>query len=246
MQHRSVAAGRDRKLDGVIEDLLIHKNAVRLRADRRKLAPARNAVHGVHHAALLLALKQIELRLGGRITEGQPDHKAVHLRFGQHLRAARPDRVLRGDDDERIGHRVRYAVDGHTALLHCLEQRGLGAARGAVQLVRKEEVAKDGAGLVDHFAGRLVEQRKAHDVRRKNVRRELDALVIEAERFAERDRHRRFPHARDILEQDMPARYDGDQCHRDNVVLADDRFFYFVQYRFRSDHGFPPFFCWVY
>jgi hypothetical protein len=39
------------------------------------------------------------------------------------------------------------AVDGHLALVHGFEQRGLRLGRGAVDLVRQEKVGEDGAGL---------------------------------------------------------------------------------------------------
>ena len=62
-------------------------------------------------------------RLG--IAEAEPDHEPVELGLGQGERALVLDGVLGRDDEERIGHRVRDAVDRRLALLHALEQGGL-------------------------------------------------------------------------------------------------------------------------
>ncbi len=59
-------------------------------------------------------------RLG--ITEPDPQHEAVELGLRQGERALVLDRVLRGDDEERVGHRVGRAVDRRLALLHALEE----------------------------------------------------------------------------------------------------------------------------
>ena len=59
-------------------------------------------------------------------------------------------RVLRGDDEERIGQLARLALDGDLVLLHRLEQRALRLRRRAVDLVGehdlREDRARDGTG----------------------------------------------------------------------------------------------------
>ena len=57
--------------------------------------------------------------------------------------------VLRREDDEGSRQVVGLAVHGDAVLFHRLEQRGLRLARGAVDLIREEEIGHDRAGLVD-------------------------------------------------------------------------------------------------
>src|SRR5690606_40216611 len=61
-------------------------------------------------------------------------------------------------------------------LLHRLEQRALGAGRGAVHLVRQQHVREDGAALEAESLGSPLVDRAAEDVGRQEVRRELHAL----------------------------------------------------------------------
>src|SRR5262249_41768829 len=64
------------------------------------------------------------------------------------------DRVLGGDQEERGGQGVGGAVDGDLPLLHRLQERGLRARGGAVDLVHEQEVGEDGsaAELEDQLA----------------------------------------------------------------------------------------------
>ena len=79
------------------------------------------------------------------ITHQHLDHEAVELRLGQRVGALELDRVLRREDGEALGQRVRRAVHGHAALLHRLEQRRLGLGRRAVDLVAQHQVGEDRA-----------------------------------------------------------------------------------------------------
>ena len=61
-------------------------------------------------------------------------------------------RVLRRDDEERVGQAVGLALDRHLPLLHRLEERGLRPRRRAVDLVREQHVGEDDAGDEDLLA----------------------------------------------------------------------------------------------
>ena len=93
-----------------------------------------------------VALAQHE-RLGAVVGVAHRDahHEAVALRLGQGVGALHLERVLRRDDEERLGQRVRVPVDGDLALLHRLEQRGLRLGGGAVDLVGDHDVREDRA-----------------------------------------------------------------------------------------------------
>ena len=103
------------------------------------------------------------------------EHEAVDLRLGQRIRALLLDRVLRGEDDERLGQRVGLVADRDLPLLHRLEQRALHLGGGAVDLVGEHEVGEHRAPCGDELAGALLVDQRAGEVGRQQVRRELDA-----------------------------------------------------------------------
>ena len=94
-----------------------------------------------------LALHDRELLVVARVPDDDLEHEAVDLRLGKRVRALRLDRVLRRHDEERLGDGKRVVPDRDLALLHDLEQRGLDLRGCAVDLVREQEVAEDGAEL---------------------------------------------------------------------------------------------------
>ena len=79
----------------------------------------------------LLLVEDHDLVQQRRVAEPDPEHEPVQLRLGQREGALVLDRVLGGDDEERVGHRVGDAVDRRLPLLHALEQASwvLGVAR---------------------------------------------------------------------------------------------------------------------
>ena len=89
------------------------------------------------------------------------------------------------------------------ALLHRLEQRGLGLGRGAVDLVGEQQLAEDRPAGQRELAGLEVEQVRAEDVARHQVRGELDAAEIEPERPREALREEGLGGARRAFEQDV-------------------------------------------
>ena len=82
-----------------------------------------------------------------RVVEDDLHHEAVALGVGQLVDALALDRVLGGDDEERVGHGVGDAADRHLVLLHHLEQRRLHLGRGPVDLVGEQEVDEHRAEL---------------------------------------------------------------------------------------------------
>ena len=93
------------------------------------------------------ALAVEDLALGD--AAGQPERaherEPVELALGERERARAAERVLGRDEEERIGQRVRDAVDRDLVLFHRLEQRGLRARRRAVHLVDEHDVREDRA-----------------------------------------------------------------------------------------------------
>ena len=93
-------------------------------------------------------------------------------------------------------------------LLHRLEQRALRLGRRAVDLVGEDDVGEDGplAELEDLAAAlRVVDDRRAEDVGRHEVGRELDARERERQRLGERPHEHRLAEPGHALEQRVAA-----------------------------------------
>ena len=94
-----------------------------------------------------------------RIADDDLHHETVDLRFGQAVRALVLDRVLRRENREELGERMRLPADRHLAFLHRFEECALHFGGRAVDLVGEQEIGEDraqagaealGRGVVDH------------------------------------------------------------------------------------------------
>ncbi len=148
--------------------------------------------------------------------------EAVELRLRKRKRPLRLDRVLRRDDEERLGKGVRLSVDGHLRLRHAFEQGGLSARRRAVDLVGEQNVGKDGARAKHELLRLLVVNGEPRDVRRQKVRSELDAFEMECQASRERPREHRLAGAGNVLDQEMTFAEQGHERELDHVRLPDD------------------------
>ena len=117
-------------------------------------------------------------RLPLRIAHRNPHQKPVQLALRQGVGSLELERVLRGDDHERLRQGVGHAVHGDLALAHGLQQRTLGPRRGPVDLVGQHHVGEHRPLFVLEFGRFRVEQAAADDVAGQQVRRELQAAEI--------------------------------------------------------------------
>ena len=85
--------------------------------------------------------RQLGLERG--IAERRAHDEPVELRLGQRERPFLLDRVLRRNEEERVGERMGDAVDRDLTLGHPLEQRRLRLWQSTVDLVDEEDVDED-------------------------------------------------------------------------------------------------------
>ena len=137
--------------------------------------------HGARHP-----LDDDELLGLARVADEHLHHESVDLGLRQRVGALGLDRVLRREDEERVGDLVGLAADRHLALLHDLEERALDLGGRPVDLVGEQQVREDGAERRPELAGLLVVDARADEVGRDEVGRELDALELAADRVGER------------------------------------------------------------
>ena len=222
LQNAGIGSGALAECDDVLDDIVLDIDSLSLPADLHHLRPADYLPHLVGaHTALFAAHHFNGVGMIG-IADGEAQHKPVHLGIRQHLGAFGAGGVLRGDDDEGLGHRIGVVVDRDLALLHRLQQGGLGAAVGPVQLVRQEEVAEHSALLIAHLAAVFIVDGKARDVRGQHVRRKLDTVIVQAKCFGEGHCHGGLSHTGNVLHQNVAA-CDHRQQHLDqHIVLADN------------------------
>jgi len=153
----------------------------------------------------------VEVRIG----DIHFQQESVKLGFGQGIGTFLLDRVLCGQHMKGRRQVVAHAGNRDMALLHGLQQGRLGARAGAVDLVRHQELGENraleeaertlaGHALVHHF--------RTENVGRHQVRRELDALIRQAERRAHRLNEARLGEARRADQQGVTAREHGCQC----------------------------------
>src|SRR5881409_475587 len=179
--------------------------------DRRVVRPAFSA-----------SLEDLDFLLSRRVADVDLQQEPIDLGFRERIGALVLDRILRRDHEEGPVQRERLALQRRLAFLHRLEERGLGLRRGAVDLVRQEDVREDRAASEDEVAGLAVEHVRPRDVRRQQVRRELDAAEREAEARREAFRDQCLRQPGDVFDQQVAVSEDRPEDALEHRALADD------------------------
>ena len=121
------------------------------------------------------------VRLGDGPWSMAPAHEPVPLTLDEGEGAVVLLGILRADHHERVGKSSGGAVCADLAFLHGFEQCGLGARRGAVDLVHEHDIRKKRPGTKLPAAIGLVEHGHTGQIRRQKVRRRLNASKDTAE-----------------------------------------------------------------
>ena len=149
--------------------------------------------------------------------------KAVELGLGQRIGTLLLQRVLGRQHMERRGHIIAHPRHRDVMLLHRLQQRRLGLGAGAIDLVSHQQLGKHRPFHEPEAAtaaGCFIQHLGANDVRRHQVRCELDALAVSAEDRAQRLNELGLAQARHADQERMTS---GKQRHQrllDDGVLA--------------------------
>ncbi len=175
-------------------------------------AAVHRAAHGLGRLRGDAGVAHQYLRFGFRFGIGQvqAQHEAVQLRLRQRIRSLELAGVLGRDDDEISRQFEQRPVHRYLPLLHGLEQRGLRARTGAVDLVKQHHIGEQGSGAEHEFAFCRVEKMGAGNVGRHQIGGTLDALELTSERSSQRLAEQGLAQPRHTLHQHMAA---GD--HRD-------------------------------
>ena len=145
------------------------------------------------------------------IAEPHAQQESVELRLGQRKRALELDRILRRQHEEGLGQGIGGAVGRHLMLLHGFQQRRLGLRRRPVDLVGEQDLCEQWTSTELELVRAQVEDRRAGDVGRHQIRRELDAPERQAQKAREHPHEGRLPDAGDVVDEDVRSRQDADQ-----------------------------------
>ncbi len=111
-----------------------------------------------------------------RITHQALHEEAVNLGLGERIGPLLFDGILRGEHHEGRGENVRFLTDGDRPFLHRLQEGRLHLRRRAVHLVGEEDVGEDGPFAREKIELLRVVDTSADEVRREQVRGELDPV----------------------------------------------------------------------
>ena len=155
-----------------------------------------------------------------RIAHLDAHQEAIKLRLGKRVSAVVFDRILRGDDQERLRQRISFSIHGDLRFVHGFEQRGLRARRGAVDFVGQNDVGKKRTGTKLKFARVGLVHADAEHIARQKVRSKLHALKSAMKRFRERLRKGGFAYSGNVFNQQVPTGEQRDQRKLNGFFFA--------------------------
>ncbi len=159
----------------------------------------------------------------GGVVDEHLEEEAVHLCFGQRVRALDLDRVLGGEHEERPRKREGAAADRDLPLFHRFEQRRLHLRWRAVDLVGEQDVGHDRAEPGDELPPVGVEDLGPGEVAGQQVGSELDARERALHRRGEAAGGEGLAEPGHALEEDVPLAHGAQQHVLDERALADHR-----------------------
>lgn len=191
--------------------------------------------------ASILALQQGALGFGIRVTQFDAHQEAVQLRFRQGEGADLVGRILRSDDEERLGQLPGDAFRRHLVFFHGFQQCALCLGGGAIDFVGENHLSEYRAGMKFETGTVAVIHRNTENIRWQQVTGELDALKIKAEHFGQDMGQGGFAHARQIFDQQMAARQQAGESKAYLHILAENDLRCLIDYMLDEflRHSFP-------
>ena len=172
------------------------------------------------------ARDDVALVIAGRVIDFDEEKEAVFLRLGQGIGAFLLNGVLRGEHEEGFRQFEGLLTDGDVFFLHRFEERGLRLRRRAVDFVREDDLAENGAALEDELPAAgfsvFLDDFRAGDVRRHQIRRELNAAEAKVHRVGERFDQQGLREAWNAFEEAVATCGDGDEDLLDDGLLSHD------------------------
>ncbi len=164
-------------------------------------------------------------RLGVRIgvIDAHVHQEAIELGFRQRKRAFLLDGVLGRHDQEQLRQAIGLAADGHLALAHRFQKRGLDLRRGAVDLIGQQQRMEDRPRLEFETTILRSPDFGAGQIGREQIGRELHTREVRIQPLGERADGRGLGQPGRPFNQQMAIRQQRDQQPFHQRRLPEDR-----------------------
>ncbi len=220
----SVARG-DREVDDILAILLVQHDSSHVLAAPLDVGRAQHRLDAGLDRVLQLDARlptpqHLHLVVRAGVVEANLEQESVLLSLGERVRTFVLDRVLSREHDEWRREWKLRALERDASLLHRLQQCGLHLGRSAVDLVREQHVREDGSPPQREGPRGQVKDRCAQYVGGHQVRRELDAAVIEGKRARDGLGEQRLAGAGHALQEHVALRHQRHRAQADCVLLA--------------------------
>ena len=217
-----MATGGGGELDDVVVDRVGNGEPVDVGDDHVELDGVGDRLEFVVSLRAGVLLEDRHLGVGVGVAQRETHRETVELDVGEREGALEVAGVLRRDHEERARHQPAGAVGGDLALLHHLEQGGLGLRAPAVDLVTDQDVREDRTLTKGELAAALVVHHDARDVGRQQVGRELDPFPPAGDRVRDRLGQAGLARPGHVVEQQVALGEQAAQGQADLVTLAAD------------------------
>ena len=155
-----------------------------------------------------------------RIPQRQTEQKAVQLCLQQRKCPLHLHRVLGGDHEKRLLQRIRYAVRSDLPFFHALQQCRLGAGRGTVDLVRKQNLGEHCPFPKRKRTGFRLRNAHADQVGRQQVWCKLDTVKVRVQCSGKGTGKGGFSGSRNIVQQHVSPAVQGGKHLFDHIFFA--------------------------
>ena len=216
-----MACGVD-KIDDVLLHFVFDDDRVERAADFLQLGGGEDGVDVKLRLSLSHSLEDDQFVLLFRVGDDQLEHEAVDLRFGQRIGSLLVDRVLRREDEKRLGQGVCVVADGDLALLHRLQKGALDFGWRAVDFVRENDICEYRPLLRAEIACLGIVNHCSDDIRWQQVWGELDAVEGRVERLGEAGDRQGLCQPWQSFDKHVVVAEKRQNQLADQVVLADD------------------------
>ena len=221
-----LTAGQPGKLHRIPDDMIGHGNTPHRFLQRANFLNSQHLFSFRRRSRRCLP-DDFKLFVLFRVVDEDLKHEPIQLSFGQRIRPFLLDRILSGEDEKRLRQAMLPPSGRHLVFLHRLEQSGLSLWRSPIHFVRKEHAGKDRPFDKPKLAGTgrpvLLDDFRAGDVTRHEVRRELNSIKRQVQRLGEGSHHERLSETGHTDQQTVSAGKHRDEQFLNDLFLPDDR-----------------------
>ena len=215
-------ARRKHQLDDVVDDFFVDVDGIKKSSRGENLFRRSHGLRDRYLSVRRHAPDDLLFLVPVRVPDDDLHHETIDLRFGQRIGSLLLDRILRREDQERIGKIVCLTRQGDFAFLHRLEQRRLHLRRSAVDLVCEHEIPEHRTFPHRPITGLGIVDLRSEEIGRQEIRGELNATTRSAERRREGLNRHRLGQSGNAFEEHVTVGEDADEHAADEVTLPDD------------------------